>query len=226
MAYTNHRSATHAGVTVQIGFRVSDMANVRRAGFVDANGNDNFRWAQVIEIRRTGIPGVDASLRPLLRLGRGWIVDPTSALPDPGTDPHPYYWHENDSAGIRPGFAVCNFRNRPGNNGRFYNWIFEDRPNMPLVAARPGSRAYFNFETALVGVRPGNRNFLLNTIVWGFDILVKPTGGYEIGMNNLANGPRGGSAKMRSLLNTLTNRGEFPGHCFAGPGFTGRAKCP
>src|SRR3712207_8503306 len=59
------------------------------------------------------------------------------------------------------------FLDRQAANGLAYDLIFEDRPQFPLSAAQPGRRAYFNFELALVGVRPGHRNVILNTLRWG-----------------------------------------------------------
>ncbi|MGH8549555.1 MAG: hypothetical protein ACRERU_13335 [Methylococcales bacterium] len=200
---------------------MTDMDAVRRASFVDASGEDSFRWMQIIELRRIGAADPDAVLRRIKRFGR--IVDPTTALLP--VDAHPYYWYEENPPSA--GFHVSHYRDRPAQNGLCYDWIFYDRPNIPFTAAMPGRRAYFNFETALVGIqtiRGKRRNVILNTVCWGFDILVQ-SANHEVRLNALRAGSRGGSVEFRQLLNRLINEGQFSGHCFVGEGFTGKARC-
>jgi hypothetical protein len=73
----------------------------------------------------------------------------------------------------------------------------------------PRRRAYFNFETALVGIqtiRGKRRNVILNTVRWGFDILVQGAN-HEVRLNALSAGARGGSVELRRFLNRLINEG-------------------
>jgi hypothetical protein len=44
-------------------------------------------------------------------------------------------------------------------------------------------------------------------------------------LNALTTGPFGGSAALRRVLNRAIAAGEFRDDCFAGPGFTGAARC-
>jgi hypothetical protein len=175
----------------------------------------------VIEVRRIGVTGaVESTIQKLRKRGHGFIIDPTAALLP--LDPHPYYWYE--SSPPSPGFHISNYLNKKAPNGLCYDLIFYDQPTLPFTAAQPGKRAYFNFETALVGVRPGKRNVLLNTFVWGFDI-INSGGTPQVGVNVLGAGPTGGSPAMHHVLGQEIAAGVFPGHCFVGPGFSRGATC-
>ena len=219
MPYLEQRSATHFGVAVEFGFRVTNMDAVTRAGFVDG-GEDQFQWIQVVELRRVGVPAAEPAIQTLRRRSRGRIVDPTPSMI--GTlDAHPYYWDE-------PG-EVTGFQNRPASNGLCYDIIFSDAPNIPHAAALPGRRAYFNFETALVGIRRAGgttRNVILNTVLWGFDIILV-SGRPTLGLNAMRPGPIGGSAGFRRVLSDEANATPptFPGHCFVGGGYARAATC-
>src|SRR5262249_36515506 len=153
-------------ISVQLGFRVTDMDAVRRAGFVDATGEDNFRWIQVITTNRAleGAPTPGAPVA-LVRRYRQY-VDPAARL----RDNHPYYWEEEGEGD--PALRNSLFVNRQANNGLCYDLIFQDAPGRALSEATPARRVYWNAETALVGVRSGRRNVILNTFYWGFDIVV------------------------------------------------------
>jgi len=156
----------------------------------------------------------------LRKRGHGFIIDPTIALLP--LDPHPYYWYE--SSPPSPGFHISRYLNRKAPNGLCYNLIFYDRPTIPFTAAQPGKRAYFNFETALVGIRPTKRNVILNSFQWGFDIMLVG-GAPKIGVNVLHAGPNGGSPGMHHVLSQEIAAGSFPGHCFLGSGFSRAATC-
>jgi hypothetical protein len=211
------------GMEIQLGFRVTDMAAVTAAGFVDG-GEDNFRWIQVVEF--VTIPSGTSPTGFIRRHGR--VIDPTTLVGAP-IDPHPYYWDEVAPAGVVPEFR--RFANIQGRNLLCYDTIFEDAPKFRLTAAQPGRRAYFNFEVALVGVRPRNvasgtptRNVILNTVLWGFDLVVEG-GATNVKLNALRAGPFGGSVAFRRVVNAATLAGQFPNHCFVGPGYTGAALC-
>ncbi len=221
MPYRETRTATNFGVEIQLGFRVTNMDAVRRAGFIEA-AEDHFRWIQVIELRRIGIPGgVEDTIQTFRRRAGGRIIDPTSALLP--LDGHPYYWYEDHAPD--PGFLIGNYLNTQAPNGLCYDLIFYDAPSLPTAAALPGRRAYFNFETALVGVRPGRRNVILNTFLWGFDIVLR-SGIPTLSLNSIRPGPRGGSAGFRRVLSVeAANLPGFPGHCFVGPGYSRAATC-
>jgi hypothetical protein len=83
---------------------------------------------------------------------------------------------------------------------------------------------------ALVGVRQGRaggrlrRNVILNTVRWGYDLVVEPSGP-TVRLNALTAGPFGGSPALRRVLNRAIAAGEFRDDCFVGPGFTGAARC-
>jgi hypothetical protein len=225
-AYSTHQDTTHAGVTIEFAFRATDMNAIRRAGFVDSAGQPWFRWIQVIELRTIfgdSTPVRETAVQRLRRAARGWIIDPTSAL-EPTLDADPYYWDEVALPGVDPGLRNTAFVNRPAANGLCYDLIFFDRPNMPLVAARPGRRAYFNFETALVAITRARRNVILNSLRWGFDIMLV-NGVPRLGVNVLHAGPTGGSTAMRHVLGQEIAAGHFPGHCFVGGGFSRAATC-
>ena len=225
------------GAIVELGFRVTDMDAVRRAGFVDGYGEDFFRWIQVVEFITvpTFSPPPARALTGFLRRASR-VIDPTE-LVERGDllDLHPYYWDEVSPSGANPGLNVDNWINRRAANGLCYDLIFFDRPAFPLFTVsppapwtRPGSHAYFNFELALVGVRPGERiqNFILYTVRWGFDIFMKG-GQPNVDLNGLHVGPTNGSPALKKVLNREFNRDDvpFPAHCMGGSGYIGRANC-
>ena len=219
MPYLEHRSPDSFGVEVEFGFRVTNMDAVTRAGFVDG-GEDQFQWIQVVELRRIGVPAHEPAIQTLRRRSRGRIIDPTLSL-IPSSDANPYFWDE-------PG-EVTGFQNRPARNGLCYDMIFWDRTNIPHAAALPGRRAYFNFETALVGIRRAGgttRNVILNTVLWGFDIILV-SGRPTLGVNAMRQGPFGGSAGFKRVLSDDANAvpPTFPGHCFVGAGYSRAATC-
>lgn len=211
------------GAKIEMGFRVTNMDSVRRAQFVDATGEDNFRWIQVVNF--ITIPGAlpGTYIRRATR-----TIDPTT-LVGAQPDPHPYYWdwdrHTPTPPGFNDHFHIRHFLDRPARNGLCYDLIFWDTPQFRLTTAYPGHRAYFDFELALVGVRPGNRNVILNTVRWGFDIVIR-SGLAEVGLAAIRPGQRGGSDRFRQTLSRAVRAGEFPGHCFVGPGFMSGARCP
>ena len=65
---------------------------------------------------------------------------------------------------------------------------------------------------------------ILNTVRWGYDLVVEPSGP-TVKLNALTAGPFGGSAAFRRVLNRAIAGGEFRDDCFVGPGFTGAARC-
>jgi hypothetical protein len=232
-AYTTHQNAAMAGVDLEFGFRVTDMAAVRRAGFVDGAGDPVFRWIQIIEIRTLlgtanpatfGLPAnTENVVQQLRRRGRGSIIDPTTVLV-PLLDDDPYFWDEVEVDPAHPDILNDNNIHRRATNGLCYDLLFWDGPNMPLAAARPGLRAYFNFETALVGVAGAHHNVLLNTVRWGFDI-IRTGATVKLGVNPMHAGPLGGSPAMRHVISQEIAAGSFGGHCFAGSGFSRAATC-
>ena len=159
------------GAQIELGFRVTDAEAVRRAGFVDAAGEDNFRWIQIVDFITVPDFPTGTFIRRATR-----VIDPT-ALVGAQPDPHPYYWDwERNTAtphGFDDGFHIRHFLDRQARNGLCYDLIFTDQPRFRLTAARPGRRAYFAFEVALVGVRLGNRNVILISVRWGFDLVVR-----------------------------------------------------
>jgi hypothetical protein len=52
------------GAILHLGFRVTDMAAVQRAGFVDATGEDRFRWIQVLEFITVPVDRIGRSTTP------------------------------------------------------------------------------------------------------------------------------------------------------------------
>ena len=93
-----------------------------------------------------------------------------------------------------------------------------------MSEAVAGRRVYWNAEVALVGVRPGQRNVILNTVKWGFDLVVE--GGVRIvKLNALSAGPFGGSPDFRQVLSRAIQAGSFHGHCFVGTSFPSTARC-
>lgn len=225
------------GAIIELGFRVTDIDAVRRAGFVDGFGTPFFRWIQVVEFvtRPVLTPAGDFTGR-FVRRASGEI-DPmaVAGVPPEQLDLHPYYWDEVTHPGAHPGLNVDQWVNRRAQNGLCYDLIFMDRATFPLSTVsppapwtRPGSHAYFNFELALVGVRPGPpiQNFVLYTVKWGYDIFMKG-GQPNVDLNGLHPGPTNGSPALKKILNREFNRDDvpFPGHCMAGSGYTGRAIC-
>ena len=223
--YIETRTATNFGVDIEFAFRVTNMDAVRRAGFVDG-ANPHFRWIQVFELRRFGSADArEARVQTLRRRAGGRVIDPTDAL-EP-LDAHPYYWDED--ASLNPSVDIANFVNRPAQNGLCYDLIFFDGPTMPTTAALPGSRAYFNFETALVGVRlvgTTRRNVILNTVLWGFDI-VQVSGVPTLHLSSVRQGPFGGSASLKRVMSVESTaaRPAWRDHCFVGSGYSRAATC-
>ncbi len=213
------------GAIIQLGFRVTNPAAVRRAGFVDAAGQSVFRWIQTVDF--VSVPSATSPTGFVRRASQ--VIDPT-ALVGAIPDLHPYYWDEETPPGASSDFLIGKFLNRQSqdltSNRLCYDLIFEDAPAFPLSAATLGRRAYFNFETALVGVRRGNptRNVVLNTVRWGFDLIVegKKT---DVRVSGPKAGPLGGSAAFRRIMSRDSRAGLFPGHCFVGGGFTGASRC-
>lgn len=220
-AYLPFNNGVSGGVSIQMGFRVTNMDAVRSAGFVDASGEDNFRWIQILTTNR---PSVEPDERLFIKKHIRYV--------DPGRGPrdaHPYYW-DNEGEGD-PGLRINAFRNRqavdrdrPNASRLCYDLIFADIPRRPLSDAVAGRRVYWNAETALVGVKTGQRNVILNTFLWGFDIVIEG-GRRNIRLNALQAGRVGGSATFRQALNQARRVGHFPGHCFEGGDFTGAGRC-
>jgi hypothetical protein len=220
--YLSLNDGARGGAEIELGFRVTDIEAVKNAGFVDGSGEDRFRWIQVVEF--ITVPSAASPVGFIRRASQ--VIDPT-ALVGAIPDPHPYYWDEVTPAGGTPTVHISRHLNRQARNRLCYDLIFYDRPSAPLAVALPGRRAYFKFEVALVGVQPGPpiRNTILNTVLWGYDIVLKG-GTPAVHLSILRPGPRGGSAVLRRLVGQATNAGDFPGHCFVGSGFTGTARCP
>lgn len=223
--YVETRTATNFGVDIEFAFRVTNMDAVTRSGFVDGT-EPHFRWIQVFELRRFGVTDSrETDVQTLRRRAGGRVIDPTSALES--LDPHPYYWDED--ASLNPSVDIARFVNRPAQNGLCYDLIFFDGPTFPTTAALPGSRAYFNFETALVGVREvggTTRNVILNTVLWGFDIVLA-SGLPTLRLSAVRQGPFGGSAGFKRVMSAeaTATPPSFPGHCFVGRGYARAATC-
>jgi hypothetical protein len=212
--YLTGNDGVRGSASIQLAFRITEMEAVRRAGFVDTAGEDNFRWIQTIETNRPLHDG------PPIRLLRRYqrYVDPNAGT----RDVHPYYWDEEGMGD--PALRNGRFSNIPANNRLCYDLIFEDQPSRPLSEAVAGRRVYWNAEVALVGVRPGQRNVILNTVKWGFDLVVE--GGVRVvKLNALRAGPFGGSPEFRQVLSRAIQTGSFHGHCFVGTSFPNNARC-
>lgn len=212
------RTATSVsgGVEIELGFRITNMAAVKKAGFIDENGFPKFRWIQVIETNRK----LDQQTQTLIKRYSKY-VDPN---PVAGKfDKHPYYWNEKNE-GSDPGMQVQRYTNTAFPNKLCYDLIFYDRPSRPLNEALTGKRVFWNAQMALVGVRSGNKNVILDSVSWGFDIVVN-AGKPEIKRNGLNRSVYGGSSMFRKILNDAILAGQFPGHCFTGPGFRAAAAC-
>jgi hypothetical protein len=128
------------GAILHLGFRVTDMAAVQRAGFVDATGEDRFRWIQVLEFITVPVDRIGRSTTPQERAA-GFVrqasraVDPTSLIDRPqNLDRHPYYWDEETPTTADPSFRqfhINNVLNQPGPNRLAYDLLFEDTPGAP-----------------------------------------------------------------------------------------------
>jgi hypothetical protein len=235
----NARSGIHdesAGAIIELGFRVTDMDAVRRAGFVDGYGEGFFRWIQVVDFITRPVINAAGGLTGFVRKSSGEI-DPmeVAGVPHDQLDLHPYYWDEVTRGGADPRLNVDHWIHRRAQNGLCYDLIFSDNARFPLTSVdppapwtKPGSHAYFNFEVALVGVRPGPpiQNFVLSTVTWGYDIFMKD-GKPTVDLNGFHAGMSNGSPLFHKVLNREFNRADvpFPGHCMAGSGYTGRADC-
>ncbi len=223
-----------AGAMIELGFRVTDIDAVRRAGFVDGYGEPFFRWIQIVEFITRPVLTPAGALTGFVRRASGEI-DPMEVvgIPAEELDLHPYYWDEETLGRASAGLNIDHWIHRRGQNGLCYDLVFMDRATFPLITVsppapwtRPGSHAYFNFELALVGVRPGEKiqNFVLYTVKWGYDIFMKG-GQPTVDLNGLHPGPTNGSATFKKIMNREFKRDAFPGHCMAGSGYTGKANC-
>jgi hypothetical protein len=226
---SNACPATRTGVAdergaarIQLGFRITDIEAVRTAHFVDSTGAPHFNFVQMIETNRPlqeGPPGPGGTaIVQVIRRYRRYI-DPT-AIP---RDSHPYYWDE-------PGDISQNINRQardaffPNGSQLCYDVLFWDQPSRRLADAQPGKGVYWNAEVALVGIRAGKKNVVLNSVEWGFDIRPQPSG-LTVRLNALRAGPVGGSTAFRRVIGQEIRAGNFPGHCFTGSGYTSTAKC-
>jgi len=226
---SNACRATRKGVAdergaarIQLGFRITDIEAVRRANFVDSTGAPHFNFVQMIETNRPlqeGPPGPGGT--PIVQVVRRYrrYIDPT-AIP---RDNHPDYWDE-------PGDISQNINRQardaffPNGSQLCYDVLFWDQPSRRLADAQPGKGVYWNAEVALVGIRTGKKNVVLNSVEWGFDIRLQP-GGLTVRLNALRAGSVGGSTAFRRVVSQEIRTGNFAGHCFTGSGYTGTAKC-
>ena len=218
MPYTAEPRFRNHGARIEMGFRITDWAAVKKAGFADDTGRPPFRWIQTVEF--VSVP--NAAQTAFIRK-HSQVIDPT-VLVEKHLDAHPYYWDEETPPGGAAKFLIDKFVNRPAHNHTCYDLIFLDHAAFPNNAASPGHRAYFNFETALVGVNHGNptKNTILNTFTWGYDLVV--TGGKtEVRLNHLGPGITGGSPTFKQILSKQI--GDFPHHCYAGAGYSKAAVC-
>jgi hypothetical protein len=212
-------NTNRAGSRIQLGFRILNMAAVRRAGFVHPNGEPHFNFTQMIETNRPLVPG------PPVHVVRRYrrLIDPTVVA----RDNHPYFWDEPGPPGdiaenIHRVAADPHF---PRASRLCYDFLFWDFANRALADANPpGLGLYWNAEVVLVGIRAANRNVALNSVKWGFDIRPAP-GGPTVRLNGLHRGPFGGSKMFRQVLAQEIRAGNFPGHCFVGGGFGRGAVC-
>jgi hypothetical protein len=227
--YVTTDDGTSGGAHIQFGFRITDNDAVRKAGFADTGGRPPFRWIQTIEFVASRLPHVPF-MPPTYIRRHHQVIDPTALMAGTFPDQHPYYWDEETPHGAPDGdakFLNDNFINRPAKNRLCYDLIFEDLPHFMKIAATPGRRAYFNVETALVGINRSSlkgptRNTILDTVKWGFD-LVAEKGKTEVRLNHLGPGEKGGSASFKKILSGQIK--DFPNHCFVGPGFSKAATC-
>jgi len=208
------------GVSIQLGFRVTDPDAVRTSRFVLPSGDPNFRIIQVVNALR-GVQTVAG------RIAHARIVDPSALFPQPPgsiVDPHPYYEDGEPGDGTASTFHIDAFRNRIGPNGLFYDLLFEDRPQVARVIDPPVGRRIRAFETAIVGVQQGRRNVVLNTLRWGYDVITRG-GVVQLSEGGIHAGPTGGSPLFRSVLARATQAGDFPGHCLVGSAFPRAVRC-
>jgi hypothetical protein len=212
-------NTTRAGARIQLGFRISNMAAVQRAGFVHPDGEPHFNFTQMIETNRPLVPG--PPVQTVRRYRR--LIDPTVIA----RDNNPYFWDEPGPPGdiaqnIHRVAADAHF---PRGSRLCYDVLFWDYATRALADADPpGLGLYWNAEVVLVGIRAGNRNVTLNSVKWGFDI--RPAAvGPTIRLNALLPGPSGGSPMFRQVLAQEIRAGNFPAHCFVGGGFGRGAVC-
>jgi hypothetical protein len=221
-AYGRQQDGTAVGVTINLGFRVTNPDAVRRAGFVLADGTPNFRIIQVLNYLR----GVETVGGPVLSRLRA--IDPSSLRSQQANtiiDAHPYYEDGLPGDGTVSDFRIDNFRLQTADNGLFYDLLFTDAPAALNVPPAPVDRRIRAFETALVGVRTGGHNVILNTVRWGYDVLTPAGGPVDLRSAALRPGPFGGSDLMRSVLERETRAGTYPGHCFVGSSFARDVRC-
>ena len=221
MPYRPFNPAGRGGLQIQFGFRITDAEAVRKAGFSDDSGRPPFRWIQTVEF--VSVPNAAG---PGFVRKHSEVIDPTT-LVGMVPDAHPYYWFEElppHAPAKTANLLIDNYVNRPALNHLCYDLVFEDQPGFKNAAATPGHRAYFNFETALIGINHGHptRNTILDTFTWGFD-LVNVKGNTETRLNHLGPGEKGGSATFKRILNG--QMADFPTHCFASSGFSKAAVC-
>ena len=211
-------TATHGAMEIELGFRITDMDAVKKAGFVDDSGAPHFRWIQTIESNHT------------LNQVTGMVIKKYSKYVDPIASPgkfdaNPYYWNEPGLKSSDP-FDVNNYINRPSfGNHLCYDLIFYDRPSRSLASATSGKRVFWNGEVALIGVRKGNKNVILNSFSWGFDIVIDASHNPIVKPNAMIAGPVGGSPMFVQTLNNAIKGGQFTGHCFVNGKFSGKALC-
>lgn len=209
---------TAKGAHIEMGLRITDWDAVRKAGFSDTGGRPPFRWIQTVEFVSVPSRGPVSFVRKSTT-----VIDPT-ALVESILDEHPYYWDDVLPAGGDPSLLVDSYINIAASNYLCYDLVFEDTPHFPVSVAKPGQRAWFNFETALVGIKQGDptRNTILNTIRWGYDLVIE-RGKTVSKLNHLGVGPTGGSSLLKKVISRQIK--DFPKHCFVGSGFSAAATC-
>jgi hypothetical protein len=202
------------GAIIGLGFRITDAAQVRAAGF------ECFRWIQVVE--RLG----HVSAGKLVRKTEH-AVDKRQVQGSPATDP--YYWQE-DPLPRSVNHILAQTRRPVVGKRHCYELLFYDFANAPLAFAQPGRRWWANFELALVGVRSSlqpadrTRNEVLTTVTWGYDIVVEH-GVPTVRLNRLARGTLSGSTAFRRAVSRQLAVISPPGHCMIGSGWEGTARC-
>jgi hypothetical protein len=208
------------GVSIQLGFRVTNPDAVARSRFVLPNGEANFRIIQVLNFLR----GVATTAG---RVTHARVVDPSALFPQPAgavVDPHPYYEDGEPGDGTASTFHIDGFRNQIGPNGLFYDLLFVDRPNVARNIVPPVGRRIRAFETAIVGVQAGRRNVILNTLRWGYDVITRG-GVVQLSEGGIHVGPTGGSPLFRGIVARAMQAGDFPGHCLVGSAFARAVRC-
>jgi hypothetical protein len=216
--YTSEPLGDNNGARIEMGFRVTDWDAVKKAGFADDTGRPPFRWIQTWEFATVPAGTPAGFIRKHTH-----VVDPTS-LVGVVNDGHPYYWDEKTPHDGEPLAIIDDWVNRPAQNNLCYDLIFFDFPNVTDSFVSAGRRAYNNFETALVGINHSDptRNTILDTFTWGYDRLITK-GKPETRLNHLGPGVRGGTANFKQIISKQI--GDFPHHCFTGPGFSKAATC-